>query len=229
MSGVPGVQPSQQPSERVLRFRHAFKVALAITLYYWLALSLNLEQLKYGALAIALVGLDTTGASLRKGLMRVVGTTVGLAVGIIAIALFAQAQWPTLIFHVTGLLVVGYFMQSSKYTYAWFVAGFLPVLIWSTTYGKVDTAFSYAVFRYTETTIGIAVFTLVSLFVWPQRAGGQLMQQSTTACKSLRQLFDNYHRKLVDGELGDDVGMTRIQLESEICHFFQNWTMFRAK
>ena len=168
------------PSKTVLHMQHAFKLALSLALLYWLALSLNWDLPKYGALAIALISLDTTGASLHKGIMRIMGTTVGLGVGLLGLALFAQDSWLTIAYHAAFLAAVGYFMQSSRYPYAWFVAGFLPSLVWATTYGKIDNAFSYATFRYLETTAGVVIYTAVSTIFWPRYAGEGVHQQKQT-------------------------------------------------
>ena len=92
-------------------------------------------------------------------------------------------------------------MQTSRYPYAWFVAGFLPSLVWATTYGKVDNAFHYAIFRYLETSAGIVIYTLVSTLLWPRQAGDQLNQQGASFCAGLRDLFGCYRRQLEDGEL----------------------------
>ncbi|MHC5009069.1 MAG: FUSC family protein, partial [Planctomycetota bacterium] len=130
---------------RQVQTQEAFKLALSMTLFYWLALWMNWDMPKYGGLAIALISLGTTGASLHKGVLRLVGTTAGLAVGMLGLALFAQDRWGTLLFLTSYLTIISYFMQTSRYSYAWYVAGFLAPLVWSATYGKVDHAFHYAV------------------------------------------------------------------------------------
>ena len=56
-----------------VQLQEAFKLALSMTLFYWLALWMNWDLPKFGALAIVVVSLSTTGASLNKGVMRVAG------------------------------------------------------------------------------------------------------------------------------------------------------------
>lgn len=191
------------PNPATLRLQGAFKLALSMVLLYWLSLSLNWDMPKYGALAIALISLDTAGASLHKGVMRLVGTTGGLLVGIVGLALFAQAPWGTLVFHGCYLLVVGYFMSSSRYPYAWFVAGFLPTLVWATTYGKVDNAFHYATFRYLETAAGVVIYTLVSVAFWPRYAGDQLWNRASQLWQLDHDLFVAYRQQLANGQTPD--------------------------
>ena len=57
-----------------VQLQEAFKLALSMMLFYWLALWMNWDLPKFGALAIIVVSLSTTGASLNKGVMRVAGT-----------------------------------------------------------------------------------------------------------------------------------------------------------
>jgi uncharacterized membrane protein YccC len=181
-------------------------------LLYWLALSLNWDLPKYGALAIALISLDTTGASVQKGAMRIIGTTFGLAVGMLGLALFAQDSWSTLLYHAVYLAAVGYFVQTSRYPYAWFVAGFLPSLVWATTYGNVGNVFHYAIFRYLETSAGIVIYALVSILFWPRQAGDQLYQQAAHHCAGLRDLFECYRRQAKDGGSPAEAAGLRNQL-----------------
>jgi uncharacterized membrane protein YccC len=154
--------------------REGLKVALSMTLFYWLALSMDWDLPRYGALAIAVVSLGTAGASLQKGTFRVIGTTIGLAVGLIAIPTVFLDPIPFLVFQSLYLFVVGYLMQGSAHAYAWNVAGFLPILVWSSTYMHSGDAFHFAVFRYLETAAGVAIYTSVSVVLWPRRAGDAL-------------------------------------------------------
>lgn len=148
--------------------QESFKTALSMTLFYWLALWMNWDLPKYGALAIVLVSLSNVRASVDKSLMRMVGTTIGVLVGLLFIALFSQDRWLMMIAMSAYLFVIGYLMQSTRNSYAWYVAGFLPSIVWSSTYMNVDMAFHFAVFRFLETAAGIVIYTIISLVLWPQ-------------------------------------------------------------
>ena len=128
---------------RRIQLQEAFKLALSMMLSYWFVLWMDWDLTRYTGLAILLISLDTTGASLQKGLMRIVGTTFGLGVGFFAVACFSQDRWLNMLFLSSYLVAISYFMQESRYGYAWFVAGIVPVIVWATTYMKVDTAFHY--------------------------------------------------------------------------------------
>ena len=195
-----------------IQIQEAFKLALSMMLMYWLALWMDWDMPKYGGLAIVLVSLGTTGASLRKGLMRIVGTTFGLAIGLLVLAWFAQDRWVTMVFLAVYLVVIGYFMQGSRYNYAWFVAGFMPSLVWASTYMNVDNAFHYAIFRYLETTAGIVIYTLVSTLLWPRYAGVQLNLQGKNLWAGIRELFGLYRLQMGDGKPPEKAPDLRAQL-----------------
>ncbi len=188
-------------SKRVA-LQEAFKLALSMALLYWLALSMNWDMPGNGGLAIILVSLGTAGASFNKGVMRMIGTTFGLLVAFVAIALFGQSLWGTLIFFTLYIVFIGYMMQLSNNSYAWFVAGFLPPLVWASCYMSDDmglAAFQYGSFRYLETSSGILIYTVISVLIWPQRAGAQLRQEGEAVWMGIKQQFGIY-RGLVGGE-----------------------------
>ncbi len=197
---------------RQIQLQEAFKLALSMMLTYWFALWMDWDMPRYGGLAILLCSLGTTGASLQKGLMRIAGTTFGLGVGFLAVACFSQDRWLNMLFLSSYLVAISYFMQESRYGYAWFVAGVVPVIVWSTTYMKVDTAFHYGTFRYLETTTGVIIYTLISALLWPRRAGDQLNQQGKDFWEGLRRLFGLYRRQLAHGQLPAEASNLRLRL-----------------
>jgi uncharacterized membrane protein YccC len=197
-----------------LATKEALKLALSMTLFYWLALWMDWDMPKYGALAIALISVGTAGASIEKGLLRIVGTTVGTGVGMFALALFAQDRWLMLSFLAAYLLFIGYRLQASRFPYAWFVAGFMPPLVWSSTYGNVDNTFHYATFRYLETSAGVIVYALVGVLLWPKRAGDALPKQGADVWSGLRSFFGAYRRQLEGEASPDEPDALRPQLDA---------------
>ncbi len=59
---VPAPDKTAARAKVVIRHQQAFKLALSMTLFYWLALSMNWELPQYGALAIAIISLGTPKA-----------------------------------------------------------------------------------------------------------------------------------------------------------------------
>jgi len=160
-----------------IRLQEAFKFALSIVLTYWLGLWMDWDLVKYGPEAIVLISLSTSGASINKAMMRVIGTSVACVVAIILIQWFSQARW-SMMFALAGYLVfTSYFLQTSRYPYAWYVAAFVPISIWTNTYGTFDNTFHFAIFRLLETVSGVFIYSLVSVLLWPQTAGEQFYRK----------------------------------------------------
>ena len=76
-----------------LQLQEAFKLALSVTLFYWLAMALQFPSPKNGAIAIAVTSMATVGDSWNKGLLRIFGTAVGVVAGLAILTVFAQSRW----------------------------------------------------------------------------------------------------------------------------------------
>jgi len=197
---------------RQIQLQEAFKLALSMTLFYWLALWMNWDLPKYGALAIIVVSLSTTGASLNKGVMRVAGTGLGALAGFVLLSWFAQSATGMLLGISLYLVVIGYFIQTSRQADTWFNAGFVAIVVWSSSYMKVDTAFHYATSRFLETSAGVIIFTLVSVLLWPRTSRQALLQQGQALWEGLQQLFGKYRRLLQDPQPEADTSQLATRL-----------------
>lgn len=203
-----------------IQAQEAFKLALSMMLMFWLALWMNWDMPGVaGGQTMILICLGSTGASLQKGVMRIAGTTLGLAVAFLVIGLFSQDRWLTLIVFSLYFLVIGYLMQWSRYGYAWYVAGFVPSMVWASTYMQTNLdcqAFHYATFRYLETTSAIVIYTLVCALIWPIKAGDQLNRQGQDLWPRFIQLFCDYRGQLENGELKPETAKLRTALAGNL-------------
>ena len=197
-----------------IQLQEAFKLALSMMLFYWLALWMDWDLPKYGALAIVVVSLSTTGASLNKGVMRVAGTGLGALTGFVLLSWFSQSPTGMLLGVSLYLTVIGYFMQTSRQGDIWFNAGFVAVSVWSSSYMKVDTAFHFATNRFLETSAGVIIFTLVSVLFWPRTSRQALLQQGQALWEGMHKLFKMYRRELqeVTTAQEDDASKLYMQL-----------------
>ena len=188
--------PAKSLSAERVNLQQALKLALSLVLFYAFALTVNWDVANYGSLAIVLVSLGTRGASLQKGILRVVGTTAGVVVGYCIVAAFAQDRWGALIAMSIYLAFVSYAMQTSRFGYAWFVTGFVPLVIWGDNYPDFGNAFYFGTFRWLETTAGILIYTIVDMLLWPRHAGDQFRNQRIELWSEIGALTENYRRCL---------------------------------
>ena len=198
-----------------VQLQEAFKLALSMVLFYWLALTMDWDLPKFGALAIVIISLSTTGASLNKGVMRVVGTGLGALAGFVLLSWFSQSPLGMLLATAAWLVFVGYFLQTARSGDTWFNAGFLAVAVWSSSYMKIDTAFHFATTRFLETAAGVLIFTVVSALLWPRTSGTALQQQGQAIWEGMQTLFMNYRQQLSTGAISAETADLRTRLAGE--------------
>ena len=165
--------------------QEAFKLALSMTLFLWLAIWMNWPNTSDGAMAIALINLATTGASLHKGILRVTGLGMGAAFGLLLVAAFPQERWLFLIETCLYLVFVSYFLQISKNRYAWMMLAMGALFTWVASYQHATAAFGPAFDKFSVTASGVIIYTLVSIVFWPKRAGGDLRDHGRTYLSDL--------------------------------------------
>ena len=171
------------------KYKSPFKLALSMVLFYWLAFYMNWDLPKYGAIAIAVISLDTTGGSLQKGLMRILGTTFGLLFGLAMLTFFIQSRWGIMFSIAIWLTICVYYMQGSKYEYAWHVAAFMPLVILGQNYADSQYAFDYSIYRYLETCAGVLIYTTIDTLLWPKNAGEKLIQLRVKLASDIHSYF----------------------------------------
>lgn len=200
---------------QTVRLQEAFKLALSLMLFYWLALYMDWDLPKFGALAIVVTSLSTSGASLSKGVMRVVGTGIGALAGFVLLSWFSQSPLGMMLAVAVYLVFVGYFLQTTRQGDTWFNAGFLAVAVWSSSYMKVDTAFHFATNRFLETAAGVLLFTLVSALLWPRTSRAALQQQGQTLWETMQKLYGLYRQQLIDGTVHAETAELRTKLAGD--------------
>jgi uncharacterized membrane protein YccC len=200
------------------RSKEAIKTGLAMAITYGIALQAGWDKPFWAGFAVAMISLSTAGQSLNKGAMRMLGTLVGLAAALTFQALFAQDRWW---FMVVLSLYVGfctYMLTGKKLVYFWFVSAFVCILISIAGGANSQNAFYTALLRAQETGLGILVYSLVSILLWPQSSAIQLNDVSRNLFSTQLQLYQAY-RSLMSGESADEkyraLRLQEIQLLSQ--------------
>ncbi|WP_237068438.1 FUSC family protein [Microbulbifer guangxiensis] len=153
-----------------LTAREGIKLALALTLTYAIALSAGWEKPLWAGIAVVVASQVNLGQSLTRGALRVMGTVLGVFVVWILFVLFPQDRW---IFMVSLSLWIGlnaYLMQQSEHQYFWQVAALSSLVIWSSSGADFSASFDKGVERALETTLGVVVYSLIALLIWPVRS-----------------------------------------------------------
>jgi len=198
-----------------IQLQEAFKLALSMMLFYWLTLTMDWDLPKFGALAIVVISMSTTGASLNKGIMRVAGTGLGALAGFVLLSWFSQSPLGMLLAISVWLVFVGYFIQTTRQGDTWFNAGLLAVAVWASSYMRIDTAFHFATTRFLETAAGVLLFTVVSALLWPRTSGAALQQQGQAFWEGMQKLFKHYRQQLLSGSVPTEAAELRTRLAGE--------------
>ena len=155
------------------RTKEAIKTALAMTIAYGIALSMDWDRPYWAGFAVAMISLSTIGQSFNKAALRMIGTLMGMGVALTLIALFAQDRWPFILFLSIWIGLCTYMMAGTKRQYFWHVSAFVCAIICMDGGPDPVNAFDTAILRAQETGLGILVYSLISIFLWPSssRAG----------------------------------------------------------
>lgn len=160
--------------------KEAIKTALAFTLVYWIALKSAWMNPYWAGWAVAMIALPTAGQSLHKGVLRLAGTVPGCAAALAILGLAPQSRWGLILLTSAWVFFTTYKMLGSKNnSYFWNVAGFVSLVIVTTGPASAESAFEHAVFRTLETAMGVIVYTLVTVLIWPRTNAGAIKKAGT--------------------------------------------------
>jgi len=181
------------------RTQNAIKPALAVTIAYGISLGMGWENPYWAGFAVALISLSTAGQSFNKGAMRMLGTLVAGVAALALIALFSQDRWWFI-----GVLSVyigfcTYMIAGNKRQYFWFCCAFVCLVICVHAAGDATNAFEVAVLRVQQTGMGILVYTLVSVFLWPTSTRGMLDETTRKLFTTQATIYRTY-RALLNGQ-----------------------------
>jgi uncharacterized membrane protein YccC len=162
------------------RTKEAIKTGLAMTIAYGIALHMDWEKPYWAGFAVAMISLATAGQSLNKSALRMLGTLV-------TTVLSAYVGFCT------------YMMAGKKHQYFWHVCGFVCVVICMDAGPNSINAFETALLRAQETGLGILVYSLVSILIWPISSRADFEAAACKLSSTQKQLYRSY-LDLMSGE-----------------------------
>jgi len=150
---------------------YIFKVLLACLLAMWLSLRFELDQPRTAMMTVAIVMQFRSGMVFAKSYYRFLGTSVGILVSFLLVALFAQER---VLFLVCmglwiGLCTAGSMIFRNFQSYAFVLAGYTLCIVGLPSAITPELTFNIGVTRISEILIGLICATLVSDLIFPQR------------------------------------------------------------
>lgn len=173
------------------RAKESIKTALAITIAYAIALSMDWDRPYWAGYAVAFISLSTIGQSLKKGAMRMLGTLLALVMSLLIISLFVEERWWFMVALSGWIGFCTYMMMGSRYSYFWFLAGFASAVITFDGGTNPTNAFDIAIIRAQETGLGIFVYTLITTLLWPNNSRAEFEKATRELVQAQHQLYLN--------------------------------------
>jgi len=180
-----------------IKVKEAIKTALAMTIAYAIALYMDWERPYWAGFAVAFVSMATVEKSLGKAAMRMLGTLLAAIAALTLIALFPQQRWLFMVALSVYVGVCAYMMTGSRVPYFYQVSAFVCVIICFD--GGVNSlnSFQTTVARIQETAMGIMVYMLISIFLWPQRGGNPPGNKTVKSDQKAPESFSHACRRII--------------------------------
>lgn len=179
--------------------KEAIKTGLAMVIVYAVAFYFDWEKPQWGGLAVLLLSMTTTmGQSLNKGIMRIAGTLLGVAAGLIYFGLFPQDRWLLLTCYSLHLGVCAYMFSGKKNQYFWHVTSFVALTVIIGASGSAKEAFEIAMARLEENATGILIYTLIVVLLWPRNSLDDLKESSKELLVIQSRLYRAYCNLMID-------------------------------
>jgi len=133
------------------------------------------------------------------------------------VALFPQDRWPFLLL-MSGFIALCTYRLSmgSRSWYIWLNAGFnVPIV--AMLGGNVGlNSFDVIVLRVQETTLGVVVYSLVAILLWPRSGKAALEGAVQTVCKAQHGLFSQYFKMMTGNSDAGNAQRLRAQIAGQL-------------
>lgn len=170
--------------------RHGIKCGLAGIIAWAAGEAIRLPQPTWSLITIFVLALAPfVGSMAEKGLLRIVGTSVGGFLGMLLVGNFAD----NIVIMVVGLAVVmtvcTWLFGSSHYPYAFFLCALTMAVVVSGGMSEPDQSWHVALDRFLQVTLGVIVMLLVNSLIWPRYARDEFEHKLMALIGDLRTLL----------------------------------------
>ncbi len=210
------------PNRRIVE---SLKLGLAMAIIYAIAFYMGWEKTYWATVSAVSVNLLSTGLTLHRGLIRVLGTAVGGFMGLALIGIFPQERWAYLCTASVVLFVLGYLAVGKKEPYFYLIVliTFIVVMagVQSHDYTDSGTAFNIVTLRVTQTWLGSLVMILIMVYIFPYRTVDEFEDLARQRWAIQRQLYNAYRGMLFGEEAAEDTKHLRLEDVPLLhyCHF----------
>ena len=150
------------------RGRATLRIVVACVLATAVVMAFHIPEGHWAIITIFTVSLPDAGASLQKGVQRLIATFVGGAIGIVAAAAFADQPWVRL--PLVGMLgAAGLFLsRTTTMPYVGFLGGITALIVLESSRGTdPNAAVAVGLWRIALIAISVTIGTAAQLLLWP--------------------------------------------------------------
>jgi uncharacterized membrane protein YccC len=144
------------------RATEALAAAMSVTMAALTALVLHSDEPWWAAISAWMVTRSSLAAALSRGVMRIVGSTAGAAIAVVVLGLYAYDPLPFCLCLFTMAWVGLFGFAKSRNGYAWLIGAITSDLVMLIALDQPQTAFTIAVNRVFDVTIGTMAALLVT-------------------------------------------------------------------
>lgn len=192
-----------------LRVRRAAQSALACVIALVIVLIYRLPHGYWTLVTIIVLTQPNVGASISKGVLRIIGTVAGAAVGVLLLQLVQQPV-PFVALLSFVIVVSSYCGAGRVAPYAFAIFGITTIIVAMSGFLDPTVGVSIAVQRSAEVAIGIVVALFVTMVVWPIRAADELPRRLAATVRACASLFGTVTDGLLTGQVLD-AGVERLE------------------
>ena len=155
-------------------------------------------------ITVLFVSQPNAGASVKQGLMRILGTVASALVSIAIYGLFAQDP-PLMLASISGAFALAlYGMTGPRYQYAWLVFGFTTILILAKSMAGPDQIETLSFERSSLTVLGVLIVFVADALFWPVRAEEELRESLAERSRLLGDSLKRHLRNLSSERTPDE-------------------------
>ena len=179
------------------KLKFAIKVGLSMVIAFMVSFYMGWPQSSTAAITIMLiVSAGGVSDSVKLGILRVIGTVIGAAIGLFLIGLFPQERFIYLsIVSLFGLAIVYLYNAYEGDKTVFLLTLMMIMMVFKG--GEVDDSFLYGVDRTYMTLFGIIVYGVVGLFLWPSREKNSIKDDATELAKTQLEYFKSFDNDLL--------------------------------
>lgn len=177
------------------RGRATMRLVVACVVSTAIVMAFHIPEGHWAIITIFTVGQPDAGASLRKGVERMIGTVIGGLVGIFVVSAFADE--PAIRLVLLGVLgTAGLFLsRTTTAPYVGLLAGFTAMIVIANVEGReVGRAVEIGLLRIVLIAFGVAIGTGAQLFLWPTDPERALLDELTArldaVCRAVRRCLE---------------------------------------